>query len=249
MRALSRRPWRAVTPAMGRHAASANESCAGFNARRSSFASAYWAKEPRPEPKTSSPGLNLATFLPVASTTPARSVPRMGGTGVRIAQAMAPTMRPPLNVCQSAALTDAARTLTSTWSSVMRGRSTSDSCSRSPEPELCRTSAFMVVLWLNASAADIVCLEHRELLTQGQHLGAKPGPRSREYRTRSRGVPLRPARSSLRPAGPSIQGKRDPHIRTDRAGDDHTRPLPWIQTAWNVEPPCLPGVFTRSRNG
>lgn len=42
---------------------------------RSSDAQTYSANEPRAAPKTACPGLNLVTFRPTASTSPARSEP------------------------------------------------------------------------------------------------------------------------------------------------------------------------------
>jgi hypothetical protein len=56
---------------------------AGFGASLLSGARAYSAYEPLPMPNTSSPGWNLVTSSPTASTTPATSAPGTGVLGAR----------------------------------------------------------------------------------------------------------------------------------------------------------------------
>ena len=103
------------------------------------------ASVPRPKPNTSSPGRNSVTSLPVDSTTPARSAPRIGSAGLRMSFEMIVSRSPPWTVCQSSAFTDAARTLTSTRPSSFAGRSTSRRWSTSAEPLPSCTIAFIVV--------------------------------------------------------------------------------------------------------
>ncbi len=97
----------------------------------------YSACEPCPNgygsmPKTSSPGANAATPMPIASTTPETSQPRTKGGSPR---------KPPVARCfQSVGLTPAARTRTSTSLGRGTGRSTSTSF-RTPGPP--RTSWLM----------------------------------------------------------------------------------------------------------
>src|SRR5260221_9804743 len=71
----ARRPCKAVSPARGTAAASSKETFAGFAARYDSEAHAYSARDPRQNPKTSSPGLNRVTLRPTDSTCPATSRP------------------------------------------------------------------------------------------------------------------------------------------------------------------------------
>ena len=79
----SRRPCRAVKPEMATTAACSKVRFAGLGASLFSGARAYSAYEPLPMPNTSSPGWNLVTSLPTASTTPATSVPGTGFLGAR----------------------------------------------------------------------------------------------------------------------------------------------------------------------
>jgi hypothetical protein len=77
----SRRPCKAVSPAIGTAAACSKLMLSSLVINRLSEAQAYSAKVPRPAPKTASPGLKRATFLPTDFTTPDRSTP--GGRSFR----------------------------------------------------------------------------------------------------------------------------------------------------------------------
>src|SRR5262245_21138855 len=123
-------------------AACSNERLIGLGARRTSVVVAYSAKLPGPEPNTSSPGLTSVTFLPTASTCPARSTPRTLEPGTRSSLPMrwGSLLR---SRCQSSALTEAALTLTSTWSSPATGFSISRSSRTSGDPYPFWTTAFI----------------------------------------------------------------------------------------------------------
>ena len=120
----SRMAWRATRPAIGTVAACSKVRLAGFRASSSSDAAAYSAYEPVDAPKTSSPGLNRVTALPTAATCPATSVPRTPIFGLRRPYTGRAMYGSPLITAQSAGLTPAARTRTSTSWSPIRGRST-----------------------------------------------------------------------------------------------------------------------------
>ena len=79
----SRSAWSAVSAAIPVAAPCSKVMLAGFGTRRSSLAAAYSAKVPLPTPNTSSPIDSPETFPPIASTVPARSVPRMPSLGLR----------------------------------------------------------------------------------------------------------------------------------------------------------------------
>ena len=83
MRPASRSAWSAVNAAIPVPAACSKVTPAGFGTRCSSLATAYSAKVPTPTPKTSSPTDSRVTFAPIASTVPARSVPRTPSLGRR----------------------------------------------------------------------------------------------------------------------------------------------------------------------
>src|SRR2546428_618758 len=140
---LSRSPWRAVNPAMGTAAASSNVRLAGFGANLFSAAHTYSAKAPPRWPNTSSPARNWDTFLPTASTCPAMSTPATSLFGLRSPDDMRRRYGRPRMMCQSAALTEAARTRTSTLSASTTGLGTSLSCRSSGEPYVSWTIAFI----------------------------------------------------------------------------------------------------------
>jgi hypothetical protein len=79
----SRTAWSAVSPEIGRAAACSNVRCRGLGASFAAAAGAYSAKPPSATPKTSSPGRNVVTAEPTASTRPATSRPRTGVFGAR----------------------------------------------------------------------------------------------------------------------------------------------------------------------
>src|SRR5438067_2593709 len=139
----SRSPCSAVRAATPIAPACANDSCGGFGTRRSSLAIANSANVPRAVPKTASPGRSRVTSLPTASMCPDRSAPRIGKVGWRRRKPTALTSRPPCTVCQSRALTEAARTRTRTRSSGRSGRWMSRRCSTSAEPLPSWTMAFI----------------------------------------------------------------------------------------------------------
>ena len=56
----------------------------GLAARACSVATACSAKAPLHQPRTASPGWNLVTSAPMASTVPAMSVPGIGVLGRRV---------------------------------------------------------------------------------------------------------------------------------------------------------------------
>src|SRR5712691_136702 len=138
------RPWSrsacsAVLAATGKVAASSNETPAGFRTTPPLAAMAmYSAKEPRPPPNTSSPGSKEVTFLPVASTMPAKSVPTT--TGLR------PRRRCPTGerAKRSTGLADDAETRTRRPSSGTAGRSSSMTSSSPGDPGRRQTTALMV---------------------------------------------------------------------------------------------------------
>ncbi len=82
-RPWSRRPWSAVHPASGIAAACSKVRLAGFRTKWSSRAQAYSASAPWHQPNTASPGWSAVTSVPIASTSPATSVPEMGSFGLR----------------------------------------------------------------------------------------------------------------------------------------------------------------------
>ena len=97
---------------------------AGFSTTaRSSRTETYSAKAPPFPPKTSSPGRNSVTFVPTASTVPAKSTPDLSLFGLRSPIWMRATYGVPVRSYQSAGFTEAARTRTSTSSSVTSGLS------------------------------------------------------------------------------------------------------------------------------
>src|ERR1700680_4988154 len=72
---VSRRPCKA-TSAVGTDAACSKLRLLGLETTAPSrLTQMYWARAPALTPKTSSPGLNSATFLPTASTIPEKSDP------------------------------------------------------------------------------------------------------------------------------------------------------------------------------
>ena len=73
----------AASPETATAAASPKLSLAGLRASLSSRAAAYSANEPRAMPNISSPGLNLVTLEPAATTVPATSSPGTGFFGPR----------------------------------------------------------------------------------------------------------------------------------------------------------------------
>ena len=103
--------------ASGIAAACSKVRLAGFASTRSTETATYSAKAPGASPYTSSPMCRPVTAEPTASTVPAKSVPRivtLGRRQPRSADGRA-TYGSPRRTCQSRALTEAARTLTSTW--------------------------------------------------------------------------------------------------------------------------------------
>ena len=131
---------------MGTAAACSNVSRAGFGTRKlCDVPRTYSAREPLREPKTSSPGRNCVTFLPTASTCPATSMPMALLLGFRSPATTRTSDGLPRIMCQSYALTAAARTRTRMLSSSMVGISTSLSSRTSGGPYLSRTIAFIVV--------------------------------------------------------------------------------------------------------
>src|ERR1039457_4133201 len=93
---------------MGTHAACSNVMLSGFNTNTASAVQTYSAKAPLHVPKTASPGLNVVTLLPTATTSPAQSTPGRG-----------------LFKRQSSGLTEAARICTRTSLSLGTGLSIS----------------------------------------------------------------------------------------------------------------------------
>ena len=105
-------------------AACSNDSAGGFSRSPSSRALTYSAKVAGALPNTSSPALKRVTFGPTASTGPAMSTPRTGSSRCRVTFPMISRSSPPWVVCQSSALTDAARIRTSTRPSASLGLGT-----------------------------------------------------------------------------------------------------------------------------
>src|SRR5271166_2048619 len=140
MRPLSRRPCNAVNVARGTEAACSNVTLSGFVTKVDSGAHTYSAKAPWQwiqtcapescgslihEPNTSSPGLNCVTFLPTASTWPATSTPSRVIFGLVSPDIARTTYGLPLIKCQSRGLTEVARILIRTSSSLGEGFSMS----------------------------------------------------------------------------------------------------------------------------
>ena len=131
--ALSRRPCSAVSPPSGVAAACSNEMFAGFSATAAE-AQRYSASAPLRSPNTSSPGLKSSTSGPTASTVPAKSTPSNGDFGRKKPVSGRAISGYPVSQYQSSRLSAAARTRTSTPSSVSGGCSTSVSSIASGEP-------------------------------------------------------------------------------------------------------------------
>ena len=117
---------------------------AGFLISRSAGATVSSAKVPtvasesaQADPNTSSPGCRSVTFPPVASTTPATSLPRTGVFGPRSPERRRRMYGTPATVIQSGVFTLVARTRTRTSSSPTGGGSISagrSTCSGGPYP-------------------------------------------------------------------------------------------------------------------
>ena len=133
-RPRSRSPWSAVMPATPTEPACSNVTLAGLATRPCSATATRSANEPIVIPKTSSPGRKRVTAAPTASTTPATSDPSRGSRGRRQPSLARTRCGRPVIRCQSTALTDAATTRTSTWSSAGTGTSTSASSRTSGDP-------------------------------------------------------------------------------------------------------------------
>src|SRR5206468_5173624 len=135
-------PCSAVSPANGREAACSNETFGGLMTSDRSEGHAYSAREPRQVPNTSSPGLNCVTFLPTASTWPATSRPSRVSLGLRNPKIKRLSHASRI-MYASSALSEAARTLISTCSSVGTGFSTSSNLRTSGEPYSQKRMAFI----------------------------------------------------------------------------------------------------------
>jgi hypothetical protein len=95
---------------------------------RDSRAVTYSANAPVWAPQTESPTRNRVTERPTASITPAKSVPSVIDDGLRSPVMNRPTTGSPRITCQSPALSETARTRTSTCESSGAGRSIVASC-------------------------------------------------------------------------------------------------------------------------
>ena len=104
----------------------------------------YSPSAPSRTPKTSAPGWNRSTALPVASMVPAKSVPTRWPFGRRRPSCVRTRYGVPVSACQSTGFTEAARTRTSTSSSAGAGLSISRSSSTSGRPYASRQIAFTV---------------------------------------------------------------------------------------------------------
>ena len=110
---------------------------------RSAAAHAYSANAPRQNPSTWSPVRSPRTFAPAASTTPAASTPATRAFGLVSPTPMSRAISgSPRRMCQSAGLSAAARTRTSTSSAPASGRPMSASRSTSGGPNLSWRRAF-----------------------------------------------------------------------------------------------------------
>jgi len=110
----------------------------------SAAAQAYSANAPRQKPSTSSPIRSPRTFAPAASTTPAASTPATRAFGlVSPTPISRATSGSPRRMCQSAGLSAAACTRTSTSPAPTSGRSVSASRRTSGGPNLSWTTAFI----------------------------------------------------------------------------------------------------------
>ena len=128
---------------MGTAAACSKVRPAGLGTTKSAAAHAYSANAPRKKPSTSSPLASPRTFAPAASTTPAASIPATRAFGlVSPTPISRATSGSPRRICQSAGLSAAACTRTSTSSGPASGRPVSDSRSTSGGPNLSWTIAF-----------------------------------------------------------------------------------------------------------
>ena len=106
-------------------------------------AHAYSANAPRQKPSTSSPLRSPRTFAPAASTTPAASIPATRAFGLVSPTPMSrATSGSPRRMCQSAGLSAAACTRTSTSPGPISGTSVSASRRTSGGPNLSWTIAF-----------------------------------------------------------------------------------------------------------
>jgi hypothetical protein len=149
---------------MGTAAACSKVRLLGFSTSWPSGTDAYSAKDPLHQPKTSSPGRRRSTFLPTASIRPATSKPGTLCFGLDSPYRMRAMYGRPFTVSQSPLPTAAARTRTSTASSLTIGWSMSLSSRASGGPYLEWTIAFIgfscavaVWGWELAQVADRVC--------------------------------------------------------------------------------------------
>jgi len=108
-------------PDMATPAACSKVTVAGLRTRLVPDATAYSAKVPAPDPRTSSPTRRSCTFVPAAATVPATSEPRTPFRGLGSPVAMRAMYGIPVTPAQSGGFTAAARTRTSTSSSVITG--------------------------------------------------------------------------------------------------------------------------------
>src|SRR6266404_381104 len=108
----------------------------GFSTRL--YSSNEWvatlSEAPDLPPNTSSPSLNRLTFLPTASTVPAKSTPSRGFSGFPKPSSRRTRYGVPSTSCQSRGLTDAACTLTRTSLSAAVGLAMSSYLRTSGEP-------------------------------------------------------------------------------------------------------------------
>src|SRR6266540_2304988 len=142
-RASSRTAWSAVTPETGTAAACSKVSLAGLGTSLSARAIANSAKEPGATPITSSPGWNVVTFAPTASTVPATSHPRTRSFGPPNPITGRAMYGCPVIRCHTSGPAPAACTRTSTSLSPTTGSSTSCSLRTSAEPYVSCTIAFI----------------------------------------------------------------------------------------------------------
>lgn len=143
-RPTSHRARRAVSADTGTTAACSKVVFTGLRASLSSRATAYSANEPGPIPNTSSPGVNLVTAEPTATTVPATSRPGTGFFGRRIPKLRRSRYGRPVIRCHVPRSRPAACTRRSTSLSATSGRLIGARRKTSAEPYVSCTIACIV---------------------------------------------------------------------------------------------------------
>src|SRR6266568_119396 len=218
----SRSAWRAASAEVGTAAACSNVRLTGLSASLSFPAHAYSAQAPLHAPNTSSPGRNCFTLVPTASTCPATSNPGIPCFGLSSPVTRRMANGAPLTPKQSPTWRPAARTRTSTSSSLTTGWSMSLRPRTSNEPYWSWTIARISSCQQRQGERD----EHRRQQRIEPH--GDPGKNARHlvYLKRARGADAVGGEPDRKAAGAKIAHANEVHQRRDQdraddAGQDH----------------------------